>query len=533
METNEITALRRRVETRVLVLDSVGTNGYGVTYRWNNSGTQASLVGANGLDENFSVTTTNGTRSQTWRYPSRTQCLQCHTQNAGFVLGPKTRQLNGTYTYPGSGGGIGSDNQLRTWNYLRMFTSEIGEGSISGLRKLVPLTDGGATLENRARSYLDANCANCHRPGGAPAQWDARYDTALDAQGIIHGSLTNNLGNADARVVVPKDTGLSAMHVRLTSSGSLQMPPLARNVVDQAAMATIAQWIASLPSGSGLVGDYRNEIKANAFTTIPVLSRTDQAIAFTWPASPGAGVNADNFTVRWTGSVVPPSSGSYTFFLTSDDGARLWVGNTLVIDQWVDQSPTEVASAPIALTAGTRYDLRLEFYEAGGGAEATLRWQSTEQTKAVIPMYRLFPTAAVVVGPVPGTPSAPGVAGNGSTTPTISGSGTPGSTIHILVDGVEIGSTTVGVDGTWSYQLTGLAPGSHQVTVIASAPAGASGTSPASTVDIGGGTGGGSGGGSSPSGGGSSCGLGGGLAALVLFLLFWLGRPLRLRDRKH
>lgn len=533
LETNEITDTRRRVETRVLVLDSTGTNGYGVTYRWNDAGTEALLVDADGLDESFTITSASGTRSQTWHYPSRTQCLQCHTTNAGFVLGPKTRQLNGTYTYPGSGGGIGSDNQLRTWNYLRMFVTDIGEGSISNWTKLVRVDDGSATLEQRTRSYLDANCASCHRPGGAPSPWDARFDTHLDDQGIIHGTLTNNLGNAAARVVVPKDSGLSAMHVRLTStSGSVQMPPLARNVVDQAAMATIAQWIASLPNGSGLHGEYRNEVATPGFSTVPVVTRTDPTVAFTWPVSPGTGVNADDFTVRWTGSVVPAASGSYTFFVTSDDGARLWVGDTLVIDQWVDQGTTEATGTPIALTAGTRYDLRLEFYENDGGAEVTLRWQSAGQTKAVIPMYRLFPTAAVVVGPVPGTPSAPAVAGNGSTAPTIGGSGTPGTTIHILVDGVEIGSTTVGDDSTWSYQLTGLTPGNHQVTVIASAPAGSSGTSPASTVDVGGGAGG-SGGGSSSSGGGSSCGLGGGLAALALFLLVWLGRPLRLRDRKR
>jgi glucose/arabinose dehydrogenase len=162
LTTNEVSDTRRRLETRVLVLDGAGTNGYGVTYRWNDAGTEATLVAADGLDETVTVTTASGSRPQTWRYPSRSQCLQCHTQNAGFVLGPKTRQLNGTYTYPGTGAGIGSDNQLRTWNYLRMFTTDIGEGSIAGLSKLVRIDDGSATLEQRVRSYLDANCANCH-----------------------------------------------------------------------------------------------------------------------------------------------------------------------------------------------------------------------------------------------------------------------------------------------------------------------------------------------------------------------------------
>ena len=148
-------------------------------------------------------------------------------------------------------------------------------------------------------------------------------------------------------------------------------------------------------------------------------------------------------------------------------------------------------------------------------------------------MYRLYPTAAAAVGPPPATPSTPGVSNNGTVAPTISGTGTPGSTIHVLVDGVEVGSTTVANNGTWSYRLTGLSPGDHEVTAIASTPGGSSGASPATTVSVPGDSGGGGagGGGGSSSSGGSSCGLGGGLAALALFLVFWLGRSLRLRDQ--
>jgi uncharacterized repeat protein (TIGR03806 family) len=524
LETNEVTHLKRRLETRVLVVGSTGDTGYGVTYRWNDAGTQASLVEADGLDETFTITTATGTRSQTWRYPSRSQCLQCHTRQAGFVLGPKARQLNGEYTYPGGG----TDNQLRTWNYLRMFTTDIGEGAISSLPRMVHIDDGSATLERRVRSYLDANCAHCHRPGGAPSQWDGRYDTDLDAQGIVRGALTNDLGDSEARVVVPKNTARSALHVRLTShAAGVQMPPLARNLVDQAAMAAIAQWISSLPDGSGLQGDYRNEPKNSAFTTAPALTRTDGPVAFNWGVgSPGSGVDVDNFTVRWSGSLVPRVSGEHTFFVTSDDGARLWVDGMPVIDQWVDQAATETPGTPLLLTAGVRYDVTLESYEFAGIAEIALRWQADGQPKNLVPAYRLFPVAAASVGPVPGTPSAPQITGNGTTSPTISGTGVAGTTIRILVDGVEVGSTTVAGDGTWTYVLTGLLPGTHQVTTIASAPGGDSGASPAATLDIPG-----TGGGGSPraDGGSSSCGLGGGLAACGLFLLIWLIRPLRLR----
>src|SRR5205823_3294234 len=62
-------------------------------------------------------------RTQVWPYPSRDECLKCHTTSAGFVLGPKTRQLNGTFPYPDPAGI--ADNQLRVWSYLGMF--ELGQ----------------------------------------------------------------------------------------------------------------------------------------------------------------------------------------------------------------------------------------------------------------------------------------------------------------------------------------------------------------------------------------------------------------------
>ncbi|HEX3134167.1 MAG TPA: PQQ-dependent sugar dehydrogenase [Planctomycetota bacterium] len=151
----------RRLETRLLVLDAAGTNGYGVTYKWRADNSDADLVVAGGADEVLS----DVSGGQTWRYPSRDQCLVCHTATAGFVLGPKTRQLNGAFTYPTGR----SDNQLRTWNYLQMFGTRIDESAISGLRRTVPLTDTAASVETRVRSYLDSNCAQCHRPGGTGA----------------------------------------------------------------------------------------------------------------------------------------------------------------------------------------------------------------------------------------------------------------------------------------------------------------------------------------------------------------------------
>ncbi len=238
---------RRRLETRVLVQGANAGNGYGVTYRWRSDNSDADLVGDGGQDDVVTVSGSGG-HTQTWHYPARSQCLQCHTGNAGFVLGPKTRQLNGVFAYPGGR----SDNQLRTWSYLQMFSGAPAESAIAGFAHTVTVDDASAPLEARVRSYLDANCAHCHRPGGTGAQWDGRFDTPLASQGIIDGPVRESFGIAGAAVVAPGDLGRSIMHLRLgTTDPARQMPPLARNVVDATAVAALAQWIGSLPPGTG------------------------------------------------------------------------------------------------------------------------------------------------------------------------------------------------------------------------------------------------------------------------------------------
>ncbi|HEX3133320.1 MAG TPA: RICIN domain-containing protein, partial [Planctomycetota bacterium] len=245
---NEVTKAKRRLKTRVLVLDGSGDNGYGVTYKWRSDKSEADLVAGGGEDESITITTSGGSRTQVWHYPSRDQCLQCHTVNAGFVLGPKTRQLNGAYAYPTGR----SDNQVRTWSYLQMFTTQVNEDAIAGYQHTVKVDDTTATLENRVRSYLDANCAHCHRPGGTGAQWDARYDTPLASQNIINGAMRETFGISGAKVVAPADVPKSIMHLRMQSTvATQQMPPLARNVVDSTAVSALAQWIGTLPPGSG------------------------------------------------------------------------------------------------------------------------------------------------------------------------------------------------------------------------------------------------------------------------------------------
>jgi uncharacterized repeat protein (TIGR03806 family) len=231
----------RRLETRLLVCDTNGTV-YGASYKWRADNSDADLVNA-GTNENITVTTATGTRMQRWFFPGREDCLTCHTHQSGGVLGVKTRQLNGDFKYPD---GI-SDNQLRAWNHLGLFDVKLNEAALPRFAQLVNITNSDAPLELRVRSYLDANCAQCHRPGGASAFFDARFDTPLKFQNLINGPVANQLRIFGAKIIVPGDTGKSVLFQRISIGGENQMPPLAKNVVDAKAVSSIAQWINSLP----------------------------------------------------------------------------------------------------------------------------------------------------------------------------------------------------------------------------------------------------------------------------------------------
>ena len=144
---------------------------------------------------------------------------------------------------------------------------------------------------------------------------------------------------------------------------------------DQAQLVVTATAVAA-GNGAGLRGLYYNNMD---FTSLKV-SRVDGTVNFNWgTGSPDASIGADTFSVRWTGQVQPLYSQSYTFYSTTDDGVRVWVNGVLLIDHWVDQGATEWSGA-IALTAGQKYNLQMDYYENGGGATAQLSWSSASCT---------------------------------------------------------------------------------------------------------------------------------------------------------
>lgn len=142
--------------------------------------------------------------------------------------------------------------------------------------------------------------------------------------------------------------------------------------------------------GIGLKGDYYNNMNFNTF----IFSRIDPQVNFNWgQGTPHASLGNNTYSIRWSGLVEPLYSETYTFCTNSDDGARLWVNNVLVIDEWGPQGVTEHCGN-IALSANTKYRLVLEYMEDGGDAIVQLNWESSSQSKEIIPQSQLYPFRA-------------------------------------------------------------------------------------------------------------------------------------------
>lgn len=138
-------------------------------------------------------------------------------------------------------------------------------------------------------------------------------------------------------------------------------------------------------NGTGLLGSYFN---GTNFQTLGV-TRTDSNINFDWGFnSPDSSVFQDQFSVRWTGQVQAKYSGMYTFYVTSNNGRRLWINDQLIIDKFTED--VGEYKGEIYLTAGQKYNLKLEFYENGSAANCKLEWSSFMQSREVVPMSQLY-----------------------------------------------------------------------------------------------------------------------------------------------
>jgi len=235
-------ASARALETRFLVRRTDGWDGY--TYQWNDEQTEAYLLDGS-TTATYAVADPNapgGTRQHTHYFPSRSDCRQCHTASGGGALGVQTSQLNRDHDY-----GAVTDNQLRAFEHIGLFGGCL-PGRPATLARLADPAATSATLAERARAYLHANCAHCHHPGGtAPTAIDLRAETPFAATGLCNADpQAGDLGIAGAKLIAPGRADDSVLWLRMAMRGDAQMPPLASHVVDPLGSAVVADWIASL-----------------------------------------------------------------------------------------------------------------------------------------------------------------------------------------------------------------------------------------------------------------------------------------------
>jgi mono/diheme cytochrome c family protein len=278
-------ASRKWIETRFLTKQEGEWFGY--SYRWNDAGTDAELLPAAGADQTSAIRTPAGVREQVWHYPSRAECMVCHSRAANFVLGLCTPQMNTAHDY-----GTGTDNQLRAlehvgalsgfdWAsqardqlaeranaqgltgkdaeaYAKLHGPQPGQRGVPAtkllptspdkLPRMVDPNDPKEDLAARARSWLHVNCSQCHvEAGGGNARMELEFTTALDKMRVVDERPVHaTFDLPDARLVAPGSPGRSVLLMRAGLRGPNQMPPLATSRVDEAGLAVLRDWVSSL-----------------------------------------------------------------------------------------------------------------------------------------------------------------------------------------------------------------------------------------------------------------------------------------------
>ena len=174
----------------------------------------------------------------------------------------------------------------------------------------------------------------------------------------------------------------------------------------------------AVPAGNsnGLLGSYYSDAQFGMLR----LTRKDATVKFDWGTSaPAANMPVDSFSVRWTGQVQPRYSENYTFRVTADDGARLWVSGAKILDAW-NGAYGGVNSASVRLNADQRYGIAIEFRENRGAASIKLEWSSAHQRLEIIPQSRLTPpgASAAPASPTAVPPTAPSLSITATRVPT-------------------------------------------------------------------------------------------------------------------
>lgn len=223
-------ASAKNIETQMLHYDGEAWNAY--SYRWNDAGTDAELVGAAGDERKLDLTGKafpEGRHRYTYRFHSRAECLRCHNSWSDFVLSFNPQQL--AHPEPLLAAGC--------------FDAVFLKGSLA---RLVNPHDEKAGLEARARSWLHANCSACHREhggGSAPLMVNAELPTG-EMRALDEKLTRGDFGMGDARVIAPGLPSSSVLLHRIAKSGAGHMPMIGSQEVDVRGLQLLANWVRSM-----------------------------------------------------------------------------------------------------------------------------------------------------------------------------------------------------------------------------------------------------------------------------------------------
>ncbi|HEX4129797.1 MAG TPA: PQQ-dependent sugar dehydrogenase [Pirellulales bacterium] len=232
-----------RLETQLLHFERGTWRPY--SYLWDDAGRDASLVESTGTSRPIKGSGASGqneTFDRTWHVSATNECKLCHNAGPGFVLGFVANQLDRPLTADSQ-----SANQL---SHLAARGVIVPTASLAAddPARLVDPHDTSQSLDDRARSYLHANCSMCHHPGGnAIISFFLRRELPFDKLNTNKGTGIGTFGMQQAKIIAPGDPYRSLLLYRMAKLGYARMPYVGSRVVDSAGVALIEQWIHALP----------------------------------------------------------------------------------------------------------------------------------------------------------------------------------------------------------------------------------------------------------------------------------------------
>jgi uncharacterized repeat protein (TIGR03806 family) len=243
MDLRDVSRGRQLVETRLLIHKPDGW--IGLPYVWNEEQTEATLELAGGTQDVSWIHTDGRRRSNNYLIPNANQCKGCHENDkVTKPIGPRARQLNKDFAYP-----TGTENELAHWTRLGLLE---GAPPPEQAPRLAVWNDPATgSLDERARAWLEINCAHCHNPRG-PARTsglDLRADqTGRLPRGLWKTPVAAGRGSGGRSYdIVPgrPDDSILVYRMQSTEPG-VMMPELSRRLVDEEGLALVRQWVASL-----------------------------------------------------------------------------------------------------------------------------------------------------------------------------------------------------------------------------------------------------------------------------------------------